>query len=409
MNMNPNHIRIFIKNLFLNKWRYHLKIVGISSIILSITLINYFILPFEYDTLVTPYERAGYDYKVDLSSLHSLFIAGEYNVDYLLYSLERFLINNRDLVKDFAVVYSYFDGHLSIKFISDVSKIYLTEYGALLDGRHPTSEFEVQTPPLFSNPFISKISIGSRIEILDFDFEVVGKHFFTDDILAPMSPRVLDNLNRATVYEFTLYLDMDDGVNIKMFIDKLIDYLYEEGFINVRTVSGYGFSEAKNLFIYNESFFNSLALDREFFVEANRKYIEDKYGSITSIRFVYTYGSLMIFIVYLLRAIDTFFSENRYSLALIYLLGGTDINFFLIYIIMFSLYILLIIPPALLVSYGYIAYFLKIDIPAKYILTVYDDLLLYSVVITFIVTLVYNYLALRRRGFSDVLLERFLG
>ena len=196
-------IPIFIKNFFTD-YKAHLRAIIVSIFILSISVMNYFIGPFEYDQLIRPYSEAKCDYVFIIDNLTSeLMINTSVLNDPLMLEIE--FINYLNLsgieYRDLVTV-TYLNYNLLMAYIiSDYKKIDLTQFKPLSAGRNIVGLFEAQVSTSI-DVLGGYPSLGDEFKINNLAFKVVGQHIYSEGILIPYSKEVKEELEVDPTYNY---------------------------------------------------------------------------------------------------------------------------------------------------------------------------------------------------------------
>jgi len=399
-------IKVFIK-AFLMDYKHHIKVVLISVIILAISSLNYFIGPYRYDVLVSPYIDAGYDYIYSMDSLTNIFIVNDTILDSpvkLEMVFREYLDRSEVPYNDLVVVTYEIYKDLTVFIISNYSKIHLTIYYSLISGRHISGVYEAQVP-LAIEVRREYPRVGDIFVIEGIEYKVVGRHKYQEDILIPYSSILGDAIDLDITKSF-IYVDFNGSIeDPKAIFEDFIIYLWSKDIVAPDPKISTNFYEAME-------YFRDSGLDvysRERTLKHNLELYNSSFNNPVSPFFIVVYGGLIIFVLYFMRSIDNLFNKYREYIALLYSIGGTDRYFIVIYTVIFMIYALAITPFVILLSHLYIVNGLRIDIPITYFMGLISQLYISTLASSYIIVLIFVYWGLRRRGFADILFERFLG
>lgn len=408
------HISLEIN--FLHRKRFWLKVVAISSLIFMISLTNYLVRPFQWNTLVEPYNKASftiviyYDFIGDISNrTYPIKVETDKLTNDILAGLERQGLKVQDYVLIFKTTINDYDA----VFISDIEKIYLTPYSNIIDGDIPTEPYEALIPVNFgySKPTI----IDGQLVIGSYEMGISGVYIGDEDDIV-LDIDILEDENFiykvdcpcefqeyiGSVRIYLLLPNYDRNRLLNGTLDALLDIVYrynQSGYIRIIEE----FSEEDLV----QSILSSISL-REDIISSTTLLYNQQYNNPTSMFTFFTYGGLIIFLLYLLKVSIDIIRDQIESVAVLYALGSPDKHIIFITLLGLTYYI---VPSIILggVGVNYIARELwgYTGLSPLIILQWLSPLIISSIVFSYLSISVSLLFYIRRVGLGRVLAEEF--
>ncbi len=348
-------IQLSFYNGFVTRKKTWLKALGISTIIMLITYLNFFILPYEWNSLVEPYLRAEYDIVIDIGHHFPKLVYVDPSLTQEVY-VEMLLSNLTEAgmeITDYVELSEYYLREYGINFIilSNISKLNLTEYNNVVSGDYPDYD-EV----LIWSMVLSREGITIDRDILKL---ADGKEFSYSGIyMGQRGDIVLDrglfetfinetggdvNLYRSLGYSLLLYIKTDGDVDLNLVINTIFNLVEN---LNRTGVIRFHESMTRDTLVRSIEY---SVVTRSDHVEMYSEYYASEYLNPLSPFMVYSVGGLIVFITYLLKLSIDVVREDMDIVALLYSIGGGDKH---IGSYMFFTVSLFVIPPILVAFFG---------------------------------------------------------
>lgn len=390
-----------------------MKTILLSMIILVIAFLNLFVFPHQFNTIVVPYRNAEFNYAVSLYGHFPsvIYMDDSLNVSvYINMLLARMYERGID-VEDYVLAYTAtgFESRLNIVVLSDIEKLWLTEYNNIVYGEPPSRD-----EALIS----SAILISGSVEIEGSSIVLGNKSIPYSGIIMVSSGevvmdrrlynRVYDNHPRYVPFyggkpisNYVLYIKTGEGVGKNDLFDVIIELVDE---LNQTGVIKFHEMVTREDLIFSVEY---SITSREELLSQLEEYFASDYLNPLSPFTISSVGGLVIYIVYLMKISIDIVREDLDVIALIYSIGGSDRHV--------SLYSLLTVavfsaPPVLLaflVSLYWIRAIYGVFLPYTLIFEWLAPFIFIPLVVVLVGSSVLSVLYVRRVGLAHILSLEF--
>ncbi len=310
--------------------KHWVKTFFLSIVILLISYLNFFVFPHQMNTHIIPYRNAEFDYTIALYYHFPSIIYMDDSLNVSVYSemllsrMEERGIN----VEDYLLAYEAtgLEGRLNIVVLSDIEKLWLTEYNNIVYGEPPTRDEALISSAILISGSVevgeSSIVLGnetipySGIVMVSSGDVVIDYRLYTR--VYSDHPRYIPFYQGKPVDAYVMYIKTVDDVeknDLFNIIIEIVDELNQTGVIKFHEMI-----TREDLILSVESSITS----REELLSQLEEYFASEYLNPLSPFTISSIGGLVIYIVYLVKISIDIVREDLDIIALIYSIGGSD-------------------------------------------------------------------------------------
>lgn len=336
-------ILISLERCFFTKFTYWIRVLILSTVILSVSYINFFIIPHQYNVHIAPYQNSEFDFYIDVYGVLSHIGILDQNItpisfaEDLIKQFESRGIDVNDYVLSARVTSSVILVDLIV--LSDILKLKLTEYENIIYGDSPDKD------EVLISPHITRFNVSIDDNTVSLDGKL--KFNYSGIYMGSVDAVVMDySLFRDIAQELDLepnVFSFDSPASFLIYVDfkgsidksKLVEATFD-------LISFY--NETGRIFIPKQISLDDVIEDIDYFIVDKELLLRDLWDFYSSIylnpfseqTFVGV-GSFLLFMAYLTKVLLDVLKDNVDIVGLIYSIGGTDKSI-LIYILLTTMY-----------------------------------------------------------------------
>lgn len=395
---------------------YWLKILFISTIILLILFVNFFVLPLEWNTKVMQFERARYDFGITNTvnfqdTVSNNFTISRYVGD-VLDALE-----SKGLEPSVSVlVILPFIPELggSIAMVSNLSRLDYTIFanviyryrdsdeGVYISHRlSPGGELEVRDGSL--------VIRGVEVPILGFitsEYSVIGEINYLSEVLG-FAEDPLNNPQYLMASSMTLYIAFDEPVDKTRVLDAIVDLLYRYNSTGIIMEFASGVDDESPTDFLRRMADENVVISRVEMLDAIRDYFYSQYLNPLSSFTLFSVGSLVVYIMYLTKSGVDISRDNLDAIGVIYSVGGGDRHVYLYILTYLYIYLTPSIMLGLAAAIYWVRMIYRLYLPIDLLLSWLSPLVLTPMIIVSILTPLITTRYVVRKGLAEVLSKEF--
>ncbi len=334
---------ISLQGSIVTKFTHWIRVLILSTIILSVSYVNFFLIPHQYNVHIAPYQNSLFDFYIDIGGIFSQLGRIDKNLtpptfaEDLIKWFESRGINVNDYVLSARVDSPLIFVDLIV--LSDISKLKLTEYQNIIYGDFPSKE-EVLISPHITRWNVSiddnTISLDGMLKLNYSGIYMGGVDAIVIDYTLyrsiarelDLEPNIFSSDVPAT---YLIYIDFEGDIDKSELVTATFDLIsfYKE---NDRIIIPVRLSEGDILENIDFSIIDKNALLRKLW-----NYYSSIYLNPFSEQTFVGVGSFILFIAYLTKVVLNVLNNNSDIISLIYSIGGDDKSI-LFYIVLISIY-----------------------------------------------------------------------
>ena len=336
-------ILISLQGSFVTKVTHWIRILILSTIILSVSYVNFFLIPHQYNVHIAPYQNSLFDFYVDIEGVLSYLGRIDKNLTPVTFAedLIQWFKSKGIYVNDYVLSARVDSPVILVDLIvlSDITKLKLTEYQNIIYGDFPEKE-EVLISPHITRWNVSihdnTVSLDGKLKLKYSGIYMGGVDAVVIDYTLyksiarelDLEPNIFSSNVPAT---YLIYIDFEGNIEKSELVAATFDlisfYNKTNRVIIPERVSAGDILESIDYYI----------VDKEVLLRGLWNYYSSIYLNPFSEQTFVGVGSFILFIAYLTKVVLDVLKDNSDVISLIYSIGGNDKSI-LIYIMLISIY-----------------------------------------------------------------------